>query len=185
MNESIEYYQALLSTLGIDTNTEHTKDTPKRHVTFLTRFLTKPDINFTSFTQDEEISPYKDLVVQRSIPMYSLCEHHILPFFGSVDVGYYPNGRILGLSKLARLVDYEMRCLGTQERLTMNIANRLQEITTSERGVICRISARHMCMEMRGVETPGITTVTLAGTGVFNSDSIDYRDARKEFLDLL
>ena len=96
------------------------------------------------------------------------------------------NGIMLCIaSAIAESMDYEMRCLGTQERLTMSIANRLQEITKSERGVICRISARHMCMEMRGVETPGIITVTLAGTGVFNSDSTDYRDARKEFLELI
>lgn len=110
-----------------------------------------------------------DLVIERDITFYSMCEHHMLPFYGRVAIGYIPRGRVAGLSKLARTVEVYARRLQLQEQLTAQIADALMEHLAPE-GAIVLIEAEHMCMTMRGVQKPGTTTVTLARRGCFESD---------------
>ena len=110
-----------------------------------------------------------DFVIERDITFYSMCEHHMLPFYGRVAIGYIPRGRVAGLSKLARTVEVYARRLQLQEQLTAQIADALMEHLAPE-GAIVLIEAEHMCMTMRGVQKPGTTTVTLARRGCFESD---------------
>ena len=110
-----------------------------------------------------------DMVVEKDITFYSMCEHHMLPFYGRVAIGYIPRGRVAGLSKLARTVEVYARRLQLQEQLTAQIADALMEHLAPE-GAIVLIEAEHMCMTMRGVQKPGTTTVTLARRGCFESD---------------
>ena len=110
-----------------------------------------------------------DLVIERDITFYSLCEHHMLPFYGKAAIGYIPNGRVAGLSKLARTVETFARRLQLQEQLTAQIADALMEYLMPQ-GAIVLLEAEHMCMTMRGVQKPGTKTVTLARRGVFETD---------------
>lgn len=110
-----------------------------------------------------------DLVVERDITFHSLCEHHLLPFYGTVAIGYVPNGRVAGLSKLARTVEVFARRLQLQEQLTAQIADAMMEHLAPQ-GAIVLIEAEHMCMTMRGVQKPGTKTVTLARRGCFETD---------------
>ena len=110
-----------------------------------------------------------DFVIERDITFYSMCEHHMLPFYGRVAIGYIPRGRVAGLSKLARTVEVYARRLQLQEQLTAQIADALMEHLAPE-GAIVLIEAEHMCMTMRGVQKPGTTTVTLARRGCFEND---------------
>lgn len=121
----------------------------------------------TSFDNDGE---YDSLVVMRDIPFYSLCEHHVVPFYGHAHVGYLPNGKVIGLSKLARFVEKHARALQVQERLTTQIANSVCEATGTETvGVI--IEARHLCVEMRGARKPGSVTRTSVMRGQLRENS--------------
>lgn len=122
---------------------------------------------------------YNELIVVRNIPVYSHCEHHLAPFFGKASIGYMPNGKIVGLSKLTRLVECFMKRLQVQERLTMQIANALMEVLEPRAaGVVIR--CRHLCMESRGIRTTGEETVTSAMLGELQSNLA----MRTEFLDL-
>lgn len=111
----------------------------------------------------------RDLVIERDITFYSMCEHHMLPFYGKATIGYIPNGRVAGLSKLARTVEVYARRLQLQEQLCAQVADALMEHLAPE-GAIVLLEAEHMCMTMRGVQKPGTKTVTLARRGVFESD---------------
>jgi GTP cyclohydrolase I len=122
----------------------------------------------------------EDLVLVRDIPFYSLCEHHLLPFFGRCHVGYVPQGQVIGLSKLPRLVDVFARRLQLQERLTEEIAGAVEEVLRP-RGVAVMMQARHLCVEMRGVERLHANTVTTCYLGVLRADP----DRRNEFKDLV
>ena len=124
--------------------------------------------------------PYSEMVVVRDIEVYSLCEHHLLPFFGKAHVAYVPNGRILGLSKIPRIVDMFARRLQVQERLTTEIADALQHVLEPE-GVGVVIEARHLCMAMRGVEKQNSSAVTSSLTGCLREDD----KSRNEFLSLI
>lgn len=110
-----------------------------------------------------------DLVIERDITFYSLCEHHLLPFYGKAAIGYIPNGRVAGLSKLARTVEVYARRLQLQEQLCAQVADVLMEYLAPQ-GAIVLMEAEHMCMTMRGVQKPGTKTVTLARRGVFETD---------------
>jgi len=142
----------------------------------LTEMLTPLEFDLTTFPNDEH---YDELVLARSIPVQSLCEHHMLPFTGVAHVGYLPGERILGLSKLARVVELFARDLQVQERLTVQVANWLQE-NLAPKGVGVVIEAEHMCMSMRGVKAGGSKTITSAVHGVLREDA----RSRQEFFAL-
>ena len=176
-----EPVRELLLSLGEDPDREGLLRTPERMYKAL-RFLTKgyqenPEeiLNEALFTVH-----YDEMVIVKDIEMFSLCEHHVLPFFGKVHVAYIPNGKVIGLSKVPRLVDVFARRLQVQERLTVQIAEAIQE-TIHPLGVAVVVEARHLCMMMRGVETQYSSTVTSSMLGVFR----DSRQTRDEFLALI
>ncbi len=167
----------LLVALGEDPTREGLQDTPKRVAKFWAEWLLgQAPVSFTSF----DAEGMDEMVVQRGIPVYSLCEHHMLPFFGTATVGYVPNGKVVGLSKLARTVRWCAQGLQNQERITLQVAETLEK-ELSPRGVGVVIRARHMCMEMRGVRCSGTDTTTSRLRGVF----LDDHRARAEFLGLV
>ena len=180
--DSIEtHVRAILEALGEDPSRAGLAQTPQR-VAAAYRFLTKGYQQ-----QPEEIlngaifeEPYDQMVIVKEIDFYSLCEHHLLPFFGKAHVAYIPDGRLIGLSKIPRIVEIFARRLQLQERLTNQIADCLQEAVTP-RGVAVVIEAFHLCQAMRGVEKQNAYMTTSAVLGDFRDD----RATRAEFLDLL
>src|SRR3954447_25125188 len=165
-----------LEALGVDLDDESRRDTPRRMAAMYAELLTPADFHATTFPND---GGYDELVVARDIPFHSLCEHHLLPFSGVAHVGYIPGERIVGLSKLARVVDHFARPLQVQERLTTQVAGWLQR-ELAPRGVGVVLEAEHMCMSIRGVQKPGATTVTSALHGLVRDDP----RTRGEFLAL-
>jgi len=173
--------EQLLLQLGENPQREGLVDTPDRVADSL-RHLTEgygldaaDAIGDALFTQD-----YDEMVLVRDIQFYSLCEHHLLPFFGVCHVAYMPRGRVVGLSKVPRLVDVYAHRLQLQERLTREIAEGLERVVEPD-GVAVVVEARHLCMEMRGVEKSGGQTVTSCMLGVFRDDA----RTRGEFLELI
>jgi GTP cyclohydrolase I len=165
-----------LLALGVDLDDESRRDTPRRMARMYEELLTPEPFDATTFPND---AGYDELVVARDIPFHSLCEHHLLPFSGVAHVGYLPGERIIGLSKLARVVDHFARALQVQERLTTQVAGWLQrELAPKGIGVV--LEAEHQCMTIRGVQKPGSTTVTSALHGLVRDDS----RTRAEFLAL-
>jgi GTP cyclohydrolase I len=144
---------------------------------FLTQgYLQDPEAILRSALFEED---YRQMVVVKDIPFYSLCEHHVLPFFGKAHVAYIPNGKITGLSKVARVVDVFARRLQVQERMTTQIKECIQN-TLNPLGVMVVIEAEHLCMQMRGVQKPGAVTTTSDFTGAFNRP-----ETREEFMNLI
>jgi GTP cyclohydrolase I len=168
--------QDLLRALGREPDSEHLADTPRRVAHAFHEMLTPREFDLTTFPNDEG---YDELVLARQIPVQSLCEHHLLPFRGVAHVGYLPGGRILGLSKLARVVELFARDLQVQERLTTQVAGWLQE-HLEPKGIGVVIEAEHLCMSLRGVQAVGSRTVTSALRGVLREDA----RARQEFFTL-
>jgi GTP cyclohydrolase I len=166
----------LLTALGCELEAESVRDTPRRMAGALAELLTPQPFRATTFPNDEG---YDELVVARDIPFHSLCEHHLLPFQGVAHVGYLPGRRIVGLSKLARVVDMYARRLQVQERLTTQIAGWLRR-ELDPRGVGVVLEAEHLCMSLRGVQKPGARTITSALHGVVRDDP----RTRDEFLAL-
>ncbi len=166
----------LLVALGKDPFSAHLADTPRRVAQSYAELLTPSEFHLTTFPNDEG---YDELVLARSIPLRSLCEHHLLPFHGVAHVGYLPGERILGLSKLARVVELFARDLQVQERLTRQIADWLQEHLAPQ-GVGVVLEAEHLCMSMRGVRAVGSRTVTSALHGLLREDP----RSRQEFFAL-
>jgi GTP cyclohydrolase I len=166
----------LLAALGADLGDEGLADTPRRVAATFAELLTPLPFTPTTFPNDEG---YDELVVARSIPFSSLCRHHLLPFSGVAHVGYLPGERIIGLSKLARVVELFARDLQTQERLTAQVAGWLQE-RLEPRGAGVVVDAEHLCMSIRGVQAPGVRTVTSALRGRVRDDP----RTRAEFLAL-
>jgi GTP cyclohydrolase I len=156
----------LLVALGQDPTSEHLVDTPRRVAAAYAELLTPQPFALTTFPNDEG---YDELVVARDIPFQSLCEHHLLPFHGVAHVGYIPAGRILGLSKLARVVELFARGLQVQERLTQQVANWLDE-QLEPKGVGVVLEAEHLCMSLRGVRASGSRTVTSSVQGLLRED---------------
>jgi GTP cyclohydrolase I len=165
-----------LRALGVDLDDESRRDTPRRIARLYDDLLTPEPFDATTFPND---GGYDELVVARDIPFHSLCEHHLLPFHGVAHVGYLPGERIVGLSKLARIVDHFARALQVQERLTTQVADWLRRELAS-RGVGVVLEAEHLCMTIRGVQKPGATTVTSALHGLVRDDG----RTRGEFLAL-
>jgi GTP cyclohydrolase I len=166
----------LLDALGVDRATDGLASTPARVARAYGELLTPPPFHATTFANDEG---YDELVVARAIPFSSLCEHHLLPFTGLAHVGYLPDARLLGLSKLARVVDHFSRRLQVQERLTAQVANFIAT-TLQPKGVGVVIEAEHLCMSLRGVRSSGTRTVTSALKGLVRDDP----RTRAEFLAL-
>ncbi len=156
----------LLGALGQDPDSEHLVDTPRRVVAAYAELLTPREFSLTTFPNDEG---YDELVLARDIPVHSLCQHHLLPFTGVAHVGYLPGERILGLSKLARVVEMFARRLQEQERLTKQVADWLQE-QLEPKGVGVVVEAEHLCMSLRGVQAAGCRTVTSAVHGLLRKD---------------
>jgi GTP cyclohydrolase IA len=170
---------AFLTALGVATdtaNTGATADTPRRMARAYAEMLTPRSFDLTTFANDEG---YDELVLARGIPVHSVCEHHMLPFLGTAHVGYLPAQRILGLSKLARVVELFARRPQVQERLTKQVADWLQT-HLQPRGVGVVIEAEHMCMTLRGVRAGGTSTITSALLGTLREDP----RSRAEFLAL-
>jgi GTP cyclohydrolase I len=163
----------LLEALGHDPSTEHLAETPRRVAAAYAELLTARPFDLTTFPNDEG---YDELVLARDIPFQSLCQHHLLPFHGVAHVGYIPDERILGLSKLARVVELLARDLQVQERLTQQIANWLDE-HVAPKGVGVVLEAEHLCMSLRGVRAHGSRTVTSAVHGLLREDA----RSRQEF----
>jgi len=175
-----ELYRELLGRFHEDPTREGLLDTPKRvekSMAFLTHGYT---LNATQILRGALFDvDYDEMVIVKDVEMYSLCEHHMLPFWGRVHVAYIPKGKVIGLSKIPRLIEVFSRRLQVQERLTRQIAEAIQEAIEPE-GVGVVIEARHMCMMMRGVEKQQSTTVTSAMLGAFRE-----QPTRAEFLSLV
>jgi GTP cyclohydrolase I len=167
---------ALLRAFGRDPAEPHLADTPRRVADAYAELLTPPPFDLTTFPNDEG---YNELVLATGIPVQSLCEHHLLPFAGVAHIGYLPGERILGLSKLARVLDLFARDLQVQERLTQQVADWLRD-NLNPRGVGVVIEAEHLCMSLRGVRARGARTTTSALHGVLREDA----RSRQEFFSL-
>lgn len=175
-----EHYQAILALLGEDPSREGLVKTPERvakaMLTLTRGYEMDPAavLNSAKFKED-----YRQMVIVKDINFYSLCEHHMLPFYGKAHVAYIPNGYITGLSKIARVVDIFSHRLQVQERMTMQIKQCIQD-ALDPMGVIVAVEAKHMCMQMRGVEKQNSVTTTSDFTGVFNQAK-----TRAEFMNLI
>lgn len=175
-----EHYRQILGLLGEDAEREGLVKTPQRVARAMQtltrgyRMDPKAVLNSAKFRED-----YSQMVIVKNIDFYSLCEHHMLPFFGKVHVAYIPNGYITGLSKIARVVDIFSHRLQVQERMTLQIKECIQE-TLNPLGVMVVVEAQHMCMQMRGVEKQNSITTTSDFTGAFNQAK-----TREEFMNLI
>lgn len=180
-NKIAEAYSEIINDLGENNQREGLLKTPERVAKSL-QFLTK------GYKQDPKAilekalfhEPYSEMVIVKDIEVFSLCEHHLLPFFGKAHVAYIPNGKIVGLSKIPRLVDAFARRLQVQERLTLEIRDAINEVLDPI-GVAVVVECSHMCMKMRGVEKQNSTTTTSAFTGIF----LENDATRKEFINLI
>lgn len=176
-----DYYKKIIEAVGENPEREGLKDTPKRAAKAM-QFLTQgyqqdldAIINNALFESDND-----EMILVKDIELYSLCEHHLLPFTGKCHVAYVPNGKILGLSKVARIVDMHARRLQVQENLTREIANTVMQVTGAK-GVGVIIEAKHLCMMMRGVEKQNSTMCTSVMLGLLREDP----RTRAEFLSLV
>lgn len=169
--EAEEAVRTLIRWAGDDPHREGLIDTPKRVTKAFKEFYAgyKDDPREVLDKIFAEVEGYDDIVLVRDIPFYSHCEHHMVPFYGMAHIGYYPSKGVVGLSKLARLVEVFARRLQTQESMTAQIARALVE-SLEPRGVAVMIEAEHMCMSMRGVQKAGAMTITTQFTGVFKGD---------------
>ncbi|KAM3450756.1 hypothetical protein MY3296_005809 [Beauveria thailandica] len=167
----------VLETLGEDTSRDGLRKTPERFAKAIVSLTSGYNLSPSSILKDAIFEEdCHDLVVVKDIPFFSLCEHHLLPFFGKAHIGYIPNGRVVGLSKPARVVNVFAKRLQLQERLTKQVAQCLFDVV-QPRGVAVAIESTHMCMAMRGVEKIGSSTTTTCFLGEFEKDG----DAREEF----
>ena len=180
LDELATHYKAILSLLGEDPEREGLLKTPMRvakAMQILTRGYTQDPHKVLTDALFEE--KYDQMVIVKDIDFFSMCEHHMLPFYGKAHVAYIPNGHITGLSKIARVIDIYSHRLQVQERLTEQIMNCIND-TLKPQGVMVVIEARHMCMQMRGVEKQNSITTTSAFSGAF-----EQAKTREEFMNLL
>lgn len=181
VTESISaYYREIIGQLGEDPNREGLQKTPERVAKALQYLTHGYDLDPKAILEGALFNEeYNEMVIVKDIEVYSMCEHHMLPFFGKAHVAYIPNGKIVGLSKIPRIVDAFARRLQVQERLTNEIRDCIQDVL-KPKGVAVVIEASHMCMQMRGVQKQNSTTTSSSFTGAFEKDS-----TRKEFISLL
>jgi GTP cyclohydrolase I len=174
--------RTLIAWTGDDPDREGLHDTPERVVKAFAELYSGycQDPSTILKTTFKDVGGYQDMVLVRDIPFYSHCEHHMVPFMGQAHIAYYPVGGVVGLSKLARLVDIYARRLQTQETMTAQICDALERFLGS-RGVAVMLEAEHMCMSMRGVQKAGASTMTSRFTGVFQEDAVE----REKFLNLV
>jgi GTP cyclohydrolase IA len=166
-----DHFYEVIKLIGEDADREGLRETPKRMAKMYREI-------FSGLQQDPAevlgktfpAEGTNDIVIVQDIPFYSVCEHHFVPFFGKVHIGYIPDGRIVGLSKFARLVDILSRRPQVQERITNQVVETLEDVIQPV-GSICIVEAEHMCMTMRGIKKPGSKTRTIARRGVFDSDN--------------
>jgi GTP cyclohydrolase IA len=177
----LDAYSKVLDSIGEDKHREGLLKTPER-VAKAMKFLTKGYNQDATAILESAIfhENYQEMVIVKDIEVYSLCEHHMLPFFGKAHVAYIPNGKIVGLSKIPRIVDVFARRLQVQERLTREVRDSIQN-ALQPLGVAVVIEAQHLCMQMRGVAKQNSTTTTSAFTGIFLSD----QRTREEFINLI
>ncbi len=174
------HYNDILGKLGENPDREGLLKTPERVAKALQYLTHGYDLNPAEILKSALFhEEYDEMVIVKDIEVYSMCEHHMLPFFGKAHVAYIPNGKIVGLSKIPRIVDAFARRLQVQERLTTEIRDCIQEVL-QPKGVAVVIEASHMCMQMRGVQKQNSTTTSSSFTGAFEKDS-----TRKEFINLL
>lgn len=190
-NKRIEAIKVLLNSVGEDIEREGLLDTPKRVAKMYEEIfggykIDVPKLLTTTFADDAGIEQQTDginylqgMVIVRDIKFYSHCEHHMVPFFGKVHIGYIPNKKVVGISKLARVVDAYARRLQIQERLTKQIADVIQQ-ELDPQGVMVVVEAEHLCMKMRGIKNPCADTVTSTVRGLF-----EQAPTRQEFLTLI
>jgi GTP cyclohydrolase I len=174
------HVEGILRALGLDLSDPNLRETPERVAKMygeLFRWLEEgAEPKVTLFPNDER---YSAMVIEKDVPFYSMCSHHLIPFYGHAHMAYIPNDTIIGLSKMPRILDFYAHRPQLQERLTEQIAGFLAQ-KLSPQGVMVVVEARHLCVEMRGVKKPGALTVTSAIRGIFYN-----RPVREEFLDLL
>jgi len=175
MKSSADAIAELLKHLDKEPEREGLRDTPARYKKFIDEFMHPPSFKPTVFDSEG----YNEMVIQTHIPFYSICEHHLIPFFGHGAIAYVPDKKIIGLSKLARILDHVSRSLQNQERITVQVADFLAG-AISPKGVGVIISARHLCMEMRGIQKPMVMTTTSCVRGILKTDP----KTRSEFLQL-
>ncbi|WID96413.1 GTP cyclohydrolase I FolE [Bosea vestrisii] len=175
-NEAEEAVRTLIRWAGDDPSREGLLDTPQRVAKAYREFYKgyREDAHDMLERVFEEVDGYKDMVLVRDIPFYSHCEHHMVPFVGKVHIGYYPSGGVVGLSKLARVVEVYARRLQTQETMTAQIAQAIER-TLKPGGVAVLVEAEHMCMSMRGVQKQGSSTMTTQYTGRFRDPTEQVR----------
>lgn len=165
----IKNIKSIIENIDPNPNRISIKDTPVRVMKMYKEIFSGYSLTPKKVKKSFNSNGYKGIVTIKDISFYSVCEHHMIPFFGKVHIGYMPNGNILGLSKFARFVDIYSKRLQTQENLTKQIAEAIKEETRTE-GCMVVVEARHLCMEMRGVNKPGATTRTSVKTGTFLTD---------------
>ena len=177
-----EAVRTLLAWTGEEVDREGLLDTPKRVAKAYGEFFKGYDQDPAEVlkTTFDDVGGYSDIVLVRDIPFYSHCEHHMVPFIGTAHVAYYPSSGVVGLSKLARVVDIFARRLQTQENLTTQIASSIDE-NLKPRGVAVLMEAEHMCMSLRGVQKAGVSTVTTEFTGIFKEEA----DEQVRFMQLI
>lgn len=164
-----EAVRLLLEGVGEDPAREGIKETPERVARMYEEILGKMDYDGSEYLAKTFEVDKSEIVIEEDIHFYSLCEHHMLPFFGNVHIAYLPKGRVFGLSKLARVVDVFSRRLQIQEKMTEEIATAIDK-NIDNSGVLVVIEAEHLCMEMRGIKARGTKTVSLASRGRFKTD---------------
>ena len=173
-----EGIRMLLEGVGEDIDREGLQDTPERVANMYEEILNGMKIEPSSVIQPMFAEEHDEMIVVKDIPLYSVCEHHLMPFLGKAHVAYIPGpeGQITGISKLARVVDVLSKRLQVQERLTMDIADTLVK-ALRPRGVLVVIEAEHLCMSMRGVKKPGALTITSAVRGTFHTNPASRAEA--------
>ena len=163
-------YSNIIQAVGEDVHRDGLIDTPKRAAEAFLSLTEGYTMNIDQVLNDALFEcDNEEMVVVKSIELYSLCEHHLLPFYGLCHIGYLPQKKVIGLSKMGRFVDMFARRLQVQERLTHQIMQCIEQVTQAK-GVVCMIEAQHLCMMMRGVQKQNSETVTIASTGAFRSD---------------